>query len=190
MPCSPVRKSGLFGSNTGLSRDGSCRGGKALGTRSPSRAHSNSKVQGLEQLDNLCKLMEELSALKHQNSKLQKKVKTLEDEKDVSISSVTSLSQQNSPEIAIKLKSPPVKKTPKDPSKRMSVTSQKEQSATLSLMANPSKDSRSKSFSVLENHESRPSSVVNVSQPGSASPRYKQLKTVVLVYNLTRNYCN
>lgn len=67
---------------------------------------------GLDHLDNLCKLMEELTALKDQNSRLQMRVQHLEDEKDVmtikkdmSLSSVVSggtWSQQNSPEIVAK----------------------------------------------------------------------------------------
>jgi predicted nuclease with TOPRIM domain len=51
--------------------------------------------------------MEELTALRDQNSKLRKKVQHLEDEKDFqkdfSISSVTSISLQNSPEIVTRV---------------------------------------------------------------------------------------
>ncbi|KAM7305917.1 uncharacterized protein ISCGN_015813 [Ixodes scapularis] len=52
-------------------------------TRRHSRADKGKPKVGLDHLDNLCKLMEQLGDLKEQNSKLQRRVQYLEDMKDL-----------------------------------------------------------------------------------------------------------
>lgn len=147
-------------------------------SQSPSK--SNNPQVGLDQLDNLCKLMEELTSLRDQNSKLQRRVQYLEAnendllarqhhrqeqqqqhnnsngemKKNCSLSSVSSgvlLSAQNSPEIS---KTKPTQKS----------------SNLLPLPPMPMTATNSSTNSSSNGRESRSKSVCTVQSPGHSTP--------------------